>query len=601
MADEPNDEASDDSETLVAIQQTGAPEQPVPAAEGNDPEVPLDVNDIIEGLLEELPVPIADSAWFQSFVALVSVLNVAAIGLEQEFGCLECGLEPGVCDETSKWKCTKGDPLEFRDHRWLYTDIGFTFAFVLDIVVAVASRGPATYFKGSDDPNANVLAVRVALDNLVVSLRVVDLLLNLAGFAFPLKLLTAVRIYKLYGLGQGLKRRSGFKELYLIMSEIHNVIKTVAWVFVLLALVVWAFACVMTELVGKNDRVSEVKYGDGQSTSTALEHWGTVPRSVYTLCRVATLDKWSTAIAEPVIRIFPLVSLVFYIFLCVASLALLNLVVGNIVQNSLRSAKANDTEKELEKKDLNARVLASLRHIFDAAVTYNPTKLEMQDVIKITKTKHVKDRLKMVGLPPKDLRTLFLLLEADDQGRIPKDVFYRACVKLRGEAAASDMWYMKMQQQRNIATVATVNDLAVDLNVDLASLVISLDGLDRDIIKVPSDELDEVMCARRARVLTLPISGSRTSEEEKDKRSKSKQSNSSKQSEKRALVRSKSMALALLDVPEEQQHDDDQEYTALENEPPIHPYKMPMPPLPPALLNVLENGTSEEMGRLPWM
>merc|ERR1712187_906166 len=95
---------------------------------------------------------------------------------------------------------------------------------------------------------------------------------------------------------------------------------------------------------------------------------------------------------------------------------------------------------------------------------------------------------------------LFTLLDGDGRGLVPTDVFFRGCQRMRGQAMASDMHQLQVDLQRNSGLVVDNDNLTLEVCRQLGNLVDQLDSVDRDIIKTPDDERDEVLMARRNRV-----------------------------------------------------------------------------------------------------
>ncbi|WP_096019296.1 ion transporter [Campylobacter lanienae] len=64
------------------------------------------------------------------------------------------------------------------------------------------------------------------------------------------------------------------------------------------------------------------------------EWFGTLPRALYTLFQIMTLESWSMGIVRPVMEIYPYAWIVFVSYIVIVGMIALNLIVGVIV-NSL--------------------------------------------------------------------------------------------------------------------------------------------------------------------------------------------------------------------------------------------------------------------------
>merc|ERR1719420_611805 len=101
-------------------------------------------------------------------------------------------------------------------------------------------------------------------------------------------------------------------------------------------IVLYCSAIFMTEVVGRNcDEEYSVSFPD------CGDMFSTVPRSMYTLFQVLTLESWSMAIVRPVLTKKPGLVIFFIMFLFITTFGLLNVVVGVIVENTLEASRSN--------------------------------------------------------------------------------------------------------------------------------------------------------------------------------------------------------------------------------------------------------------------
>ena len=75
---------------------------------------------------------------------------------------------------------------------------------------------------------------------------------------------------------------------------------------------------------------------------TFPDWFGTLGRSLYTLFQVMTLESWSMGIVRPVMEVHPEAWIFFVPFILITTFAVVNLVVGLIV-NSMQDAHAEES------------------------------------------------------------------------------------------------------------------------------------------------------------------------------------------------------------------------------------------------------------------
>merc|ERR1719316_198986 len=71
------------------------------------------------------------------------------------------------------------------------------------------------------------------------------------------------------------------------------------------------------------------------------EYFGSVRKSMLTMFQIMTLESWANGIMRPVESHFPYMWLFFTLFVCFTTLAMLNLITGVFVEQTLAAAKAD--------------------------------------------------------------------------------------------------------------------------------------------------------------------------------------------------------------------------------------------------------------------
>jgi len=224
-----------------------------------------------------------------------------------------------------------------------------------------------------------------------------------------------------------------------------------------------------------------------------------VPKAAFSLFQMMTLSNWSSQLVRPIFEQYPWIFVLVVPFLCIATVGLLNIIVGVVVESTLNSA-ANNAEKEgKEHVKMQAKVLDSLKMVFEEADTDGGGTLDRDELRRSMRKPHVRDRLKVLDIPVKDLDQLFLVMDEEEVGEIDTERFFRGCSRLRGPALACDLHRMSVDFKRYIDWTDTLVAVQKDTNGKLASLLHDMESVDRDIIKGDSDEYDPVLGSRRER------------------------------------------------------------------------------------------------------
>ncbi|MGC1498341.1 MAG: ion transporter [Sulfitobacter sp.] len=153
------------------------------------------------------------------------------------------------------------------------------------------------------------------------------------GFS-ALRALRILRVLRLVSTAPRLRR---------VVEGLISALPGMASVFALMALIFYVAAVIATKLFGM----------------TFPEWFGTLARSGYSLFQIMTLESWSMGIVRPVMEVYPLAWMFFVPFIMVTTFAVVNLLVGLIV-NSMQDAHHEETNAETDayRVDVTDRLLA---------------------------------------------------------------------------------------------------------------------------------------------------------------------------------------------------------------------------------------------------
>lgn len=158
-----------------------------------------------------------------------------------------------------------------------------------------------------------------------------------SGGLSVLRALRALRLMRVVSVSPSLRR---------VVEGFITALPGMASVFLLMAMIFYVASVIATRSFG----------------ASFPEWFGTLGASAYTLFQVMTLESWSMGIVRPVMEEYPHAWIFFVPFILMTTFAVMNLVVGLIV-NSMESA--HDEQEEAETADYRDEVMARLAAIED--------------------------------------------------------------------------------------------------------------------------------------------------------------------------------------------------------------------------------------------
>jgi len=367
----------------------------------------------------------ASSPKFNLTVGAAIILNAVVIGIEVDHG--------------------RGDKLDDRQIFFLM-DAFFSVGFFIEMLVRQNQLG-WDYFL---DP-WNVF------DYILVVLSCVDLAVSVSNEGS----MAAVRIIRLLRLLRIVRNIRGirmFRELWMIVQGLIDSLRTMGWVALLLFMIVYCVAVVLTTTVGHSVYVRE-HWTDSQ------QYVGTVYRSMWTIVQVVTFDGWATDIARPMSKVSPATTWVLLFVITICTFGVLNVIIAVMVERTLTIARENrdiiggvleKTEKEL---------LTSMAQDFFALDEDGSGELDFEEFQKLIRTPTFSFKLRLLGIFEDEAESLFELMDADSSGTVSPEEFVGGLQKLKGPAKGADLVQLITFAQKQCSRASRFGERIAKLNI----------------------------------------------------------------------------------------------------------------------------------------
>lgn len=411
---------------------------------------------------------------------VISLVNVQIMALRADFGC-----HTFHCPDASV-------------HTWEVLENIVTVFFVVDMAVRMIEAKPKRFFKGDESKDEYRIDVMNVFDFIITIMRCLDLWFlsplgrNNSGFKFA----SVFRIVHISQFISEIQLWKGFRELWIVISLLRETLLTLFWVGFLIAGTTWVCSVLITISI-LTDPSLELDLNRAQWTVN--DYWGSVGHTVITMFQVLLRDQWADAVVWPLVQKDPISVLIFIVFYCVVVLALMNNVTGVVVECAMEASTVCGELYQKEQDKQAEAIMSSLRQIFREADADESGDLDREELRIALRTLRVRDRLKVLQIPFRDLEMLFMLLDEDNKGVIKCDYFFRGVAKLRGLAKAKDLHQLSIDLNRRMLWVDEYEAKVSEVNDVLVDMVDALDELDTHIVKGDKDDRDPVVAARRAR------------------------------------------------------------------------------------------------------
>jgi hypothetical protein len=170
---------------------------------------------------------------------------------------------------------------------------------------------------------------------------------------------TFLSIFRLARVARAVRLFVQFRTLWMLISGIISSIPTIINVFVVLLLVLFAFACLGVEVITNNAKSSQ----GGEFQELVHQYWSTLPHIMLTLVQFVTLDSIG-GIYAPMIHDETWLLFYFVPFLLVVSVILMNLVVAVVLEGFMESAKRDQEARRFLSEQRLEKLMPRLKTMF---------------------------------------------------------------------------------------------------------------------------------------------------------------------------------------------------------------------------------------------
>jgi hypothetical protein len=249
-----------------------------------------------------------------------------------------------------------------------------------------------------------------------------------ATFLRVLRLLRLLRIIKTF------KSRSSFHSLFLLMKALQASFNALCWSFLLLFFIMLATGLFINQILYGYFTDSQRSH---QERSQVFEYFGTFLTTMITMFEI-TLGNWVTPTRKLMNADGVYWGIYIVIYRCFFCFAVVNVIRAVFITETNRVALQDDEVAMMNAERATMGVTHKLLDLFHALDVSGDGTIDWNDFQEALTDVTLKEYMKTLELLPKDLQTLFKLLD-DGDGYVTTDEFVSGVLALRGQAKCIDM------------------------------------------------------------------------------------------------------------------------------------------------------------------
>jgi voltage-gated sodium channel len=363
---------------------------------------------------------------FNFIIGGVIVLNAIAIGFQTDLG--NDGLEAPS------------------DYVFLVLECVFNLFFLIEMIVRLAQLG-REYFK---DPwnwfDFTLVLIGCVQMFVLTPYKLAHDAQHKSGNYTQLRLLRMVRILRLLRVLRVIRLFRMFHQLFLILTAFGKAFQVVGLIGVLVFIVDYVLAIVVTSNIGKHAEDWGADAGD-------VEYWfGSIGNSMSTLFGIMTLSNWYE-IAQVLAKIYPrgLIFSCFVFYIMVTSYTMISLITGIIAESLITSQQEYKYNKLASIEKQRKAVCSELKELFTGVLEDDQDDAGNVDAEELKKSlsyeRGLTGRLASLGIAvdDDDIVNLIDKMASDSQGVVNIDYFVDKLTHINGAVNATQVVDLKRE------------------------------------------------------------------------------------------------------------------------------------------------------------
>lgn len=238
-----------------------------------------------------------------------------------------------------------------------------------------------------------------------------------------------------------------------LVLSILSSMGSLLWTAVLLVLIFYSFAVILTQLVSDYCRAKTIEEaGDNNAIpifASQYVQWSSIPESMLTLFLSITGGLDQVTALDPLREVSPIAFASYLMYVSLTMFAIVNVVTGVFCNTAIESAQTDKeiaVMKQIQRQRSQVETLRGFFREMDDEETSVVSLKELQDAIHTGK---LSGFLESMGISTQDVWTLFMIIDVDKSGLIGLDEFVSGCMQLHGPAKSLHL--AKMSHENKVA------------------------------------------------------------------------------------------------------------------------------------------------------
>ncbi|CAK9076731.1 unnamed protein product [Durusdinium trenchii] len=324
--------------------------------------------------------------------------------------------------------------------------------FVCESILKLVAVGCHEFWRGED-------CVWNIFDFVIVSISVAETLvdymaatISAADGSNSFRVMRALRLARTLRGVRIIRVFRYFSALRGLILSIFSTLGSLLWTLLLLLIVFYVFSCIFTQLVTDYCRFETIeKESDPNAVPVCppllQEYWSSILNSMMTLFFSITGGVNWYDVYVPLRDVSQLAIGLMNLYIVIGFFTILNVVTGVFVNTAIESASADKDIATLKQMHKRVAQMESLRQIFYEIDESNANQVSIDELEEALSENKLGTFMESLGISTDDVWSLFVLIDADDNGIVDLEEFVNGCMQLHGPAKSLQVAKMSYENK----------------------------------------------------------------------------------------------------------------------------------------------------------
>eukprot|EP00928_Gymnodinium_smaydae_P020699 TRINITY_DN18009_c1_g2_i1.p1 TRINITY_DN18009_c1_g2~~TRINITY_DN18009_c1_g2_i1.p1 ORF type:complete len:635 (+),score=101.23 TRINITY_DN18009_c1_g2_i1:30-1934(+) len=283
---------------------------------------------------------------------------------------------------------------------------------------------------------------------------------SMSDFLSKFAMLRIIRLLRVVRWTRAIRTNRFFRELRIMVYSLMAAVKPLIWSVVLMGVFIVLFGVFFVD--GLVAACTQLGPQSPQCSADLQQYFGTLSRASTSLYMSMSGGVDWGDVYEALRRLSNEYRYVFLLFITLGIMALQNVVTAVFVEVTTQRAQKDRELLVQQETEERIEFMQTMQRVFDELDTNGSGTLSLGEFEQQMDDEHILSFLSTLAIDVKQVRTLLMLLDRNQDGEVDIEEFINGCLRLKGEAKSLDMAILQFQVEWLVHNTSSLRQLVAE-------------------------------------------------------------------------------------------------------------------------------------------